>query len=148
MMRVVPYSRDYLEASWEWLNDDEVRRLTMTPLFEREDQEEWYRSLDERTDYRVWGIEVDGRPAGVLGLKNIEPPQAEYFGYLGIRELWGQGLGRHMLDEAVARARELGLSRLVLRVWTQNVRAKRLYAAYGFRLVGNDGDAELMEHEL
>lgn len=32
------YNEDFLEKSWEWLNDEELKYLTMTPDFTRKDQ--------------------------------------------------------------------------------------------------------------
>ena len=55
----------------------------MTPAFTDEGQERWFANLPSKTDYLVWGVELAGRPVGVIGLKGIRGERAEYFGYLG-----------------------------------------------------------------
>jgi ribosomal-protein-alanine N-acetyltransferase len=48
----------------------------------------------------------------------------------------GQGLGRRLLQAAVARARELGAKTMFLEVGTENPAALALYAGLGFTKVG------------
>jgi ribosomal-protein-alanine N-acetyltransferase len=48
----------------------------------------------------------------------------------------GQGLGRRLLQAAIARARELGAERMFLEVGTENPTALALYARLGFTKVG------------
>ena len=127
------YSKEYLEKSWGWLNDPEIRLLTDTPVFSKEDQQRWFASLAERDDYIVWGVSVDGLKIGVVGLKNITSDQAEYFGYLGEKSYWGKGFGYQMLQFAEIYAREeLKVSSLILNVLNINSRAIELYTRYGF----------------
>jgi ribosomal-protein-alanine N-acetyltransferase len=146
--RAVPYTRAYLDASTRWFADEELRRLTLAPAFDPDSQEAWFRSLAQRTDYLVWGVEVDGRPAGAFGLKGITSADAEYFGYLGLPELRGRGLGRWMLDTALARAAERGLGRVWLRVGVDNPRARHAYRRRGFVSVSSEAGVEIMELTL
>ncbi len=48
----------------------------------------------------------------------------------------GTGLAHRLMDMALNWARERQASALYLGVWSQNERAKRLYAKYGFEIVG------------
>src|ERR1700693_267126 len=41
----VEYDREYLEKSWQWLRDEEIARLTLTPAFSRQQQAAWFDSL-------------------------------------------------------------------------------------------------------
>jgi RimJ/RimL family protein N-acetyltransferase len=128
----VPYDRRFLDKSWLWLHDAEVRRLTMTPFFTRAMQEHWFAGLADREDYRIWGAEVDGEPIGAFGIKNIEDGAGEYWGYIGEKRYWGRGIGGWMLATAEQHARDLGLRHLWLRVEPENERAIRLYRRHGF----------------
>ena len=38
----VEYTEEFLDLSWEWLNDPEIKLLTMTPDFSREDQRAFF----------------------------------------------------------------------------------------------------------
>src|SRR3954462_5453593 len=104
-----PFDERFLEKSWQWLQDPEVKRLTMTPDFTREDQRRWFARLPEMSDYLIRGIFCEGIPVGVVGLKHITKEEAEYWGYLGERSYWNQGLGREMMRFIFDQARQLGL---------------------------------------
>ena len=47
-------------------------------------------------------------------------------------DLRGRGLGRQLLEHAIARARELGFGRIELETASVLVEARQLYASYGF----------------
>jgi GNAT superfamily N-acetyltransferase len=53
-------------------------------------------------------------------------------------ELRGSGLGRRMLTELVAEAREHGYSRLCLETFSLLRAAARLYLSFGFEVVSTD----------
>src|SRR4051812_22960955 len=143
--QAVPYDERFLEASWCWLQDEEIQRLTMTPAFDRDQQRSWFARLQGRTDYLIWGIELDGDPVGAFGIKSIRDDTGEYWGYIGEKGCWGRGIGKWMVDTAVARARELKLNRLTLRVSRENTRAIRLYLSQGFASHNQDGQVIWME---
>jgi RimJ/RimL family protein N-acetyltransferase len=139
------YDERFLERSWRWLNDPEVKRLTMTPDFTRREQRLWFEHLPERTDYLIWGICEGETPIGAVGLKHLTPHRAEYWGYIGERAYWEAGLGREILSFALERARGLGLHELFLRVHKDNIRAIRLYARFGFTAVSDNDGVFLMQ---
>jgi RimJ/RimL family protein N-acetyltransferase len=136
-VRLVSYSREYLERSWEWLNDPEVKRLTLTPDFTQLDQISFFEALPARSDYRVWGLELEGDgPIGAAGIKNISSGTGEYWGYIGEKQHWGQGLGRSILGLVEAEAAALGINELDLRVAPYNLRAISLYEKCGYVACG------------
>ncbi len=51
-------------------------------------------------------------------------------------ELQGHGIGRALLEAALAHPRLANAERVVLQVWDENTRAVRLYESVGFRRVG------------
>lgn len=144
----LPYSEAFLERSWIWLQDPEIRRLTDTPEFTRDQQQRWFESLPDRTDYLIWGVAVDGVLVGSFGIKNIAEGTGEYWGYIGERAYWGRGVGQWMLRQAAKQARAHGLSQLVLRVIADNERARRAYERFGFDVETNDGEMVVMSLSL
>jgi RimJ/RimL family protein N-acetyltransferase len=133
-LRLVPYTRAILDLSFNWLSDSETKALTMTPDFSRDDQQAFFASLLTRTDYKVWGVAVDGHgPVGAAGIKRISDGRGEYWGYLGKKDLWGRGLGRDLIAAVEAKARDAGLAALYLDVAGDNERAVRLYRRVGYR---------------
>lgn len=132
LLSFVSYSREFLAKSWEWLNDAEIKALTRTPDFTKEQQEAFFDSLSLRADYLIWGIALAGQPIGACGLKHITESEAEYWGYIGEKPYWGRGLGRQLIEHCEGIARTKGLKALYLHVGADNLRARRLYEKCGF----------------
>lgn len=133
MIRLIPYTARFLDLSWCWLNDPQVKALTMTPDFDREGQQRFFDGLPDRDDYRIWGVtDSHGRPIGAAGLKHIDGAVAEYWGYIGEQDCWGKGLGKRMLVEIESKAVELAIKRLYLMVDRKNLRARALYEKSGY----------------
>lgn len=133
---LVEYTQTFLDKSWEWLKDPEIRELTMTPDFSREEQLNFFNGLPDRSDYWIRGLAEDDMPIGAMGLKHITTQEAEYWGYIGERAYWSRGIGNFMMQAAVDKAKELGLGRLYLFVDEHNQRAIQLYTRHGFQCVG------------
>jgi RimJ/RimL family protein N-acetyltransferase len=149
MLQLVDYDRTYLDLSWDWLRDPETKALTMTPDFSRDDQRAFFASLPTRTDYKVWGVAVDGHgPVGAAGIKRISDDRGEYWGYLGKKDLWSRGLGRDLIAAVEAKARDAGLAALYLDVACDNERAIRLYRRVGYRDTGAANGVLRMEKTL
>jgi RimJ/RimL family protein N-acetyltransferase len=148
LLRAVRYDEGFLEHSWDWLSDPEVRELTGTPAFTKDAQAEWFRGLAEKSDYLIWGLSYAHRPIGAFGLKGVTSTEAEYWGYIGEKEFWGRGIGSWMIEFSVDEGRQLGLERLYLRVLSFNERAIRLYRKHGFDEAGKEGQLIRMVKEL
>ncbi len=133
----VAFTEDWLGFSLMWLEDEEIRALTMAPVTTREKQRKWFCSLSERRDYLLWGVQMDGRKIGVVGLKNIAKKEGEYWGYIGEQDLWGKGLGKELQQFIVSTASEMGLKKLFLIVGKKNVRAIKSYEKFGFSIKPN-----------
>lgn len=132
-LSLVPYTLECLDKSWFWLNDPEIRELTMTPHFTKEQQQQFFQSLPSCSGYNVWGVALNGYGViGAAGLKNQRGSMAEYWGYIGERQFWGKGLGRYLVAAVEQKARELGFSELDLKVSVSNDRAIALYVKTGF----------------
>lgn len=131
------FTPDILEKSWDWLNDEEIKQLTQTPNFTKEEQRIWYNELEKNPNYSVKGIKYDGKIIGVVGLKkiNLESKQAEYFGYIGEKEYWGKGLSSKIFTLIIKECREMGINYLYLNVIPENKRAIRAYEKAGFKQI-------------
>lgn len=138
-IHLVNYSKKYLDYSWKWLNDPEIKYLTQTPDFSKEDQLKFFQSLSVKTNYFIKGIEYEGMPIGACGLKNISKADAEYWGYIGEKSCWGKGIGGFILASMIAEAKRRGLKSLYLKVIRDNIRAFKLYERMGFVTEKEDG---------
>lgn len=140
-IELVDYSETFLDKSWQWLNDPEIKRLTNTPDFTKEGQKRWFENLKNNISYWVRGISYGGEPIGVVGLKNIdfEKKTAEYFGYIGEKDNWGKGLSKQLLPLVFEYAKNtLKLTSIYLNVIVENQRAIKAYQTAGFREIVRD----------
>ena len=134
MPSLVEFDLLFLDKSWEWLNDPQIKGLTLTPDFTKQNQLSFYQGLSKTKDYWIKGITEDNVPIGAMGLKNINAFTGEYWGYIGEKQYWGKGIGEFMIQQAILRAKELMLLQIYLMVSEQNSRAKKLYSRMGFKL--------------
>jgi N-acetylmuramic acid 6-phosphate etherase len=80
---------------------------------------------------RLLGVLLAARPGALLREHVLD------IGYVAVRaEARGQGIGDRLLDATLERAVALSLTRVELRVWTDNVHAIRLYERHGFVIEG------------
>ena len=87
--------------------------------------------------------EIDARLAGYAQFGAIEiPARGASPGDQELRRLYvepafqGSGIGRRLLDAALAHPRLTGAPNVFLDVWDENGGARRLYERYGFAVVG------------
>lgn len=133
-IKLTKYSKKILENSWHWLNDPEIKQLTATPDFTKEEQLEWYHSLPRKNDYLIWGITFAKEPIGVCGLKNITDHDCEYWGYIGNKEYWGRGIGKIIMTKLEDIAKDLPVKSIWLKVIKENERAIALYKKMGYEI--------------
>jgi RimJ/RimL family protein N-acetyltransferase len=147
-LTLVEYDQDFLEKSWDWLNDEELKYLTMTPDFTKEQQEDFYKSLSSRKDYFIYGVSFLRDSIGACGLKNIIDNKAELWLYIGNKKYWGKGLGKKIMffleDEAVQK----GLDKLYLKVLKENKIAINLYTKLNYINVEEHDKYIVMEKTL
>lgn len=147
-IQIVPYDKIFLDLSWEWLNDPEIKELTNTPDFTKEDQERWFDGIKLKTDYLIWGVETDKIKVGVCGLKNITALDCEYWGYIGDKSYWGKGVGKLVMRLMEEKANEIKLKSIWLQVLQQNLRAIRLYEKLGYIVEKQTSELLFMRKEL
>lgn len=132
-IKFVEYNEIFLEKSWEWLNDKEIKYLTYTPDFTKEQQKEWFLSLKDKKDYFIKGVLYNDTPIGVVGLKNITDTDGEYWGYIGEKEYWNKGIGKDLINYISHYSCILNLKEIYLKVIKDNIRAIKLYQKMNFK---------------
>ena len=107
----------------------------------------------DTTDADLKDIEANYRQRGGL-FEVIEDGNANLLGSLGLypinkttcelRKMYfmpsvrGSGLGKYVLERAIARAKELGFEQIVLETSSKLIAANRLYAKFGFEPAASD----------
>lgn len=104
-----------------------------------EDRRNW---LNDHSPNRhpFWVLEIDGQLAGWLTLKSFLPrgayrDTAEVSVYVD-EKFRRRGAGRALLNEAIARAPELGITAMVGLIFAHNQPSLRLFAELGFEKWG------------
>ncbi|BCV44442.1 GNAT family N-acetyltransferase [Shewanella algae] len=139
------YSKAFLDASWKWLNDTEIKKLVSAGSFTKEQQLDFYSSLSSREDYRIWGLSFDGVPIGVVGLKGISGHSAEYFGYIGEKAYWNKGLSKNIFESLESKLEVMQINKIWLKVSNENLRAIAAYQKNKFEIVSSSSCELIME---
>ncbi|MBQ6888860.1 MAG: GNAT family N-acetyltransferase [Lachnospiraceae bacterium] len=149
-IQFVEFDERFFLLSQKWLNNSEIKKLTMTPDTDENDRIAWYESLKHREDYYIKGILADDVPIGAVGIKHINRVSGtgEYWGYIGEKSYIGKGIGKEMMAAMYATAYALGLNRLTLKVADFNIRACRLYEKQGFVETAREDHVIVMEKIL
>jgi ribosomal protein S18 acetylase RimI-like enzyme len=83
-------------------------------------------------------VELDGAHAGSIALTDEGDGEAAIRWFVLSPELRGEGLGRRLLDEMLARAAEADYTRVVLETFSELDAAAHLYLEHGFEVVSVD----------
>lgn len=83
-------------------------------------------------------VELDGEHAGSMGLTDEGNDEAALRWVLFDPELRGHGLGRRLIGELLAKARESGYMLVSLDTFSELEAAAHLYRSYGFEVVSED----------
>jgi RimJ/RimL family protein N-acetyltransferase len=132
--------RDDLANYVLWLNDPAVLTYfgNLVPLSLAQ-EEQWYENMLQDSSQRVFSIELEERHIGGAGFGSIDGRNrsAEVGLFVGIPELWDQGLGRDVLETLLRFGFEqMNLQRIYLRVFADHKRAVHLYETVGFQHEG------------
>ena len=82
---------------------------------------------------RLWLAEAEGRLLGAIAIVGRDEGAAQLRWFLVHPDGRGRGLGRRLLDEALAFCRDAGYSSVFLWTVSPLIGAARLYTAAGFR---------------
>ncbi|HTN68774.1 MAG TPA: GNAT family N-acetyltransferase [Dysgonamonadaceae bacterium] len=146
-IQIREFDRRMLEKSWGWLNDPEIKRMTLTPDMDKKSQEEWFRGLKDRKDYYIAGVWRDDEPIGVLGIKHITSTDGELFGYIGEKKYWGKAVGVDMMKRTLDYGRSLGLSSVYSLIGKDNINSYKLHRRFGFKKE-KEGDEDKIKMRL
>jgi len=137
LVRLAPYSKDYIPAFLRWFNDPEVTQyLIMHVPLTLEQENEFYDKLVKAHDgvnYVILDL-ARGSVIGNLGADLNWKDRVATFGIMiGEKEFWGKGFGtdatRLFVNYLFA---VLNMHRIELTCFNRNTRAKKCYEKVGF----------------
>ncbi len=84
---------------------------------------------------------VEGKIVGCLGFQGSNRKRTEHTGIFGIsvmKEYWGIGIGKLLLESLISFAEDTGVTKINLKVRTDNIQAIALYEKMGFQIEGRE----------
>lgn len=132
-------TEDDLEMIMNWRMSETVTRYMNTnPKLTLEGQKKWYKSLETNEKARNWIIEVDGVPAGLINLADIdwENGTATWGYYIGEEKLRSLRLAISLEMSLYDYGFEvLGFSELYSKVFKLNEGVWKLHTACGCKII-------------
>lgn len=137
-----------LEKSWGWLQDPELKRLTMAPDIDKESQRKWFENLKTRKDYYVFCTWHGDKPVGIGGLKHITEKDAELFGYIGDKYYWGKAVAIDMKNYCLDVAKNrFNLESVYTILLKNNTASYKILKRFGYE-IEKDIDSDKMMMRL
>lgn len=93
---------------------------------------------------------VDGKITACLNFSSSPRERLKHVGSFGVsvlKEYWGLGIGKLLLEEMIDHARAIGVTKINLKVRTDNTRAINLYAKLGFVIEGMERHGMKIDEE-
>lgn len=115
--------------------------------------EAWESNIKDPVALRLGAFAGD-RLVGQLGFYPEHQPRHPWtkhmgrFGMMVLKEFWGEGIGRRLLEIMEAHARTVGINRIEALVRSKNERGVRLYTRMGYDIEGTRKNAALIDGEL
>jgi len=115
-------------------------------------QRAWESAMLDPVSLRVAAFSGDQMIAQLSLYNESESPHpwtrhAASFGMMIVKEFWGEGIGRRLLDIMEAHARACGIIRIQALVRVENVRGLRLYTRMGYEIEGTRRQGALINGE-
>lgn len=128
------FTSEVLNMSWKWLNDPEIKELTLTPDLDRESQQSWFKSLQNKHDYFICSIWLNEEPIGVCGIKHLTSTDGEVWYYIGEKQFWGKGIGTQMMQYLIEYAELRDLESIYAKLLKENISSYKLCEKFNFKV--------------
>lgn len=107
--------------------------------FTREQEEELIEETNSSPKSRMYIAAIGEQVVGIASIRGARPKRIAHQSEIGLsvlKEYWGIGIGRRLMDEMISFAQSVEIEIITLEVKTDNERAIRLYEKYGFEKFG------------
>ncbi len=139
-LSLVPLGEEHFAAVRRWRSDPQVTRYWITQDVPTDAVIRAWHERNLAAGALVWAVLHDGDPVGYATLFDVDEVnrKAELALMIGERSAWGQGFAKETLRTVLGHALMpsaqdgLGLHKIYLSVFAENVAARRAYAACGF----------------
>lgn len=135
-----PISQEDTDNIVRWRNSDAVRKNLFSQAdATREGHLRWLETMVKTGKCHQFIIELDGRAVGTAFLKNAdyENKKAEFGIFIGEADCRGKGVGQKATELVIDYGfSAMGLNRIYLSVFSDNVAAIKVYKKAGFLIEG------------
>lgn len=132
-----PVTEDDRERLLAWRNSPEVAAYMYSDhRIDRQEHDRWFDAIRTRRDRRYWVIEVNGEPAGLVNLVDIDEThrRCAWAYYLANPNVRGLGVGSYVEFWTIEHVfGPLGLNKLWCEVLLSNEAVWKLHETYGFQ---------------
>ncbi len=107
--------------------------------FTEQQEEALIDEINSSPNGRMFIAHLDGQVIGIASIRGARPKRIAHQAEIGLsvlKDYWGMGIGRGLMDELITFARSVGTEIITLEVRTDNDRAITLYERYGFEKFG------------
>ena len=114
-------------------------------------QKKMLQEVDTNADLYLLVAEDEGQLLGYLGMTRLKQRRVKHIAKLvcGVaNQASGRGIGKSLLQAAIQRAQDSGVTRIELTVAATNHRARKLYEKLGFELEGYRKQSLRIENTL
>ena len=139
---IIPFSKDHIVQTFDWLQDDELRHLFLLsekPTIEK--HKAYFEKVLNDSSQKVYAILFNDQHVGNCGFKNIIPDhsEGEIWIYIGDSLKRGKGIGKSATQRLLKEGlNNLSLKLIYLHVAEFNTAAIKLYKNLGFAEVSED----------
>ncbi|MGL5693927.1 MAG: GNAT family N-acetyltransferase [Peptostreptococcaceae bacterium] len=110
-----------------------------------EEEKEIIKDIKNSKDGVMIGVYIDNKLVGSAGIKNlgshIKLKHRCTFGISIIKSCWNKGIGTILINEIINEAKQIGYEQIELGVFSDNIKAQRLYEKLGFEVWGREKNA-------
>ena len=148
-VQIRPMTMDDLQGFWECVSEvaKERKHLSFVEAPPIEMSRKWIERLIESDFPRFVATAGDD----IVGWIDVAPLPRKMFSHVGhlgmglLPDYRGQGVGKRMMEAALARSWEIGLERVELEVYPSNAPAIHLYEKFGFQHEGRRRKAKKLD---
>lgn len=123
-------------------------RNTLSPYFLSPVPATVERTLTMLNESQTFIVERDSRPVGTFSFYDVRFGRAEFGRFMVLLEEQGKGIAKWVVEEAIRRACEFGLRRLILTVRRDNKQAIGIYETHDFVVILEEESHILMGRVL
>ena len=124
-------------AAWKAAFGDIVTAATMEKCTDEEKCTQRLKYIFTREIGHLYIAGRDNRAGGMMYWRPIDKLTAEIVALHTLKRVWGKGVGRALIDKALADMIEDGFLGVKLWVFKDNIRARKFYEKCGFTLTGH-----------